>query len=56
MLLPGSSDERAKHHRGRPGVVEGGVRGRDVQRQLLDKSRKAGGLAFGKVQNHPRQG
>jgi hypothetical protein len=29
---------------------------RDVERQLLDKSREAGSLAFGKVQNKPRQG
>jgi hypothetical protein len=31
------------------------VGGRNVERQLLDEFREAGGLAFGKVQHKPRQ-
>jgi hypothetical protein len=46
-------DERAKHHRRRPRVVERGVRRSDVEAQLLDQAGEAGRLALRQVENEP---
>jgi hypothetical protein len=52
----GKSDQGAEHHRGRARVVERGMRGRDVEGELLDEPRQARGLALGELQHEPRQG
>jgi hypothetical protein len=49
-------DERAKHHRRRPRVVEGGVRRSDVEAELLDQAGEAGRLTLRQVENEPSQG
>jgi hypothetical protein len=50
-----ASDQRAEDKRGGPRVIEGGVRGSDVEAQQLDQPRQPRRLTFGKVQHEPRE-
>ena len=56
MHLAGSSDQGAEHHRRCARVIEGGVRRRYVEGELLNKPGQARGLALGKLQHQPGQG
>jgi hypothetical protein len=54
-VLPRARDQRAKHHGGGASVVERRMRGRDVERELLDKPRQPRCLALRKVQHESRE-
>lgn len=56
MYLPGSRDQRAKHHRRGARVVKRGVGRRHVQAELLYQSRQPWGLALWKFEHKPGQG
>jgi hypothetical protein len=45
--LAGASYQSAEHHCGGTGIVEGGVRGGDVDTELLDKASQPGSLSLG---------
>jgi hypothetical protein len=50
-----ATDEGAEHHRGRACVIESGVRGRDVEAELLDQARETRCLALRQIEDQARQ-
>jgi hypothetical protein len=51
--LPGSGDQRTKHHRRCARIIQGGVGRRYVESQLLHKAGQAWSLALGEVEHEP---
>jgi hypothetical protein len=55
MHLTGPGDQGPKHHRCGARVVQGGVRRRDVERELFHKASQPWGLSLREVQHKPGQ-
>ncbi len=55
MYLTGADDQGPKHHRRGAGVVQGGMRRRDVERELFHKACQPWRLSLREVQDKPGQ-
>jgi len=51
----GTFDQRPKHHRRGPGIVERRVGGSDVEAELLHEPGQAGRLSLGQLEDEPRE-